>query len=108
MRKRYRVVFTDRAKRDFDRSYKWGRRELGDARARKWYREIKSQILASLSAFPLGHPPAPESEQHGSEIRHMIVGRYRVLFEVEGKTVRVMHLRGSYVNPESRDLGVEK
>ena len=108
MKKRYRVVFTDRAERDFERSYQWGQREWGDAAARRWYREIKTQILLSLSTFPLGHPVAPESEEHGSEIRHMIITRYRVLFEVEGKTVRVMHLRGSYVDPEHRDLGVDE
>jgi len=49
MKKRYRVVFTERAKRDFERSYQWGRREWGDAAARRWYREIKAQILF----FPL-------------------------------------------------------
>lgn len=108
MKKRYRVVLTERAKRDFDRSYQWGRREWGDAAARKWFREIKSKILLSLSTLPFGHPVAPESEEHGSEIRHMIISRYRVLFEVAGKTVRVMHLRGAYVDPEHRDLGVNE
>lgn len=38
----------------------------------------------------------------------MIITRYRVLFEVEGRTVRVMHLRGSYVDTEYRDLGVDE
>lgn len=108
MKKRYQVVFTDRAKRDFERSYHWGRGEWGDAAALKWYREIKSKIMRSLSTFPLGHPLAPESEEHGSDIRHMIITRYRVLFEVEGRTVRVMHLRGSYVDTEYRDLGVDE
>ena len=108
MKKRYRVVLTDRAKRDFDRSYEWGRREWGEAAARQWYSEIKSQTLLSLSTFPLGHPVAPESEEHGSEIRQMIIARYRVLFEVEGRTVRVMHLRGAYDGVESRNLGVDE
>jgi plasmid stabilization system protein ParE len=108
MKKRYRVVITAQAKADFDRSYEWGRRTWGDSAARRWYREIKSQILRSLSTLPFGHPIAPESEEHGSEIRHMIISRYRVLFEVEGKTIRVMHLRASYVDPGSRDLGVDE
>lgn len=108
MRKRYRVIITERAKLDFDRSYEWGRREWGDAAARRWYRKIKLQILESLSTFPLGHPIAPESVEYGGEIRHMIIGRYRVLFEIEGKIVRVMHLRGSYLGPEHRDLGVDE
>lgn len=38
----------------------------------------------------------------------MIIGRYRVLFEIEGKLVRVMHLRGSYLGPEQHDLGVNE
>ena len=108
MKKRYRVVFTERAKRDFDSSFEWGRREWGDAAARRWYREIKAQILISLSTSPLGHPLAPETEEHGGEVRHMIISRYRVLFEVDGKTVRVMHLRGSYVGPEGRNRRVDE
>ena len=108
MKKRYRVIITERAKRDFDRSYEWGRQEWGDAAAKRWYRKIKLQILQSLSTFPLGHPIAPESKEYGSEIRQMVIGRYRVLFEVAGKTVRVMHLRGAYYDPESGDLGVDE
>ena len=108
MKKRYRVVFAERAKRDFDRSFEWGRREWGEAAARRWYRETKDQILRSLTTFPLGHPVAPESEEHGSEVRHMIIGRYRVLFEVDGKIVRVMHIRGSYFGSERLTLGMDE
>ncbi len=108
MKKRYRVVITERAKLDFDTSLEWGRREWGDGAAHRWYRDIKERILVSLSTLPLGHPVAPESEEHGSEVRHMIIGRYRVLFEIVGKTVRIMHLRGSFIDPDNRNLGVEE
>jgi len=108
MTRRYKVIFTERAKRDFESAFKWGQREWGNVLAYRWHREIKSRIMVSLSTMPLRHAMAPESEEYGGELRHMIVGRYRVLFEVDGKTVRVLHLRGSYVGNKSGDLGVDE
>jgi mRNA-degrading endonuclease RelE of RelBE toxin-antitoxin system len=35
----------------------------------------------------------------GVSIRHLIVGRYRVLFSVSGKTVTILHVSGSYTDP---------
>lgn len=100
MKKRYRVLLTDEAKKDFDRSFQWGRREWGETMALGWYRDIKLQIQNSLPYFPLSHPVAPESDELGFEIRQMILDRYRVLFEIVGNTVRILHLRGAYVGRE--------
>ncbi|HET6854351.1 MAG TPA: hypothetical protein VFH46_18765 [Pyrinomonadaceae bacterium] len=33
-------------------------------------------------------------------IRHLIVGRYRVLFRVRGRTVTILHVRGPFTDPE--------
>jgi hypothetical protein len=49
--------------------------------------------------LPLASPLAPESEQLGVSIRHLIVGRYRVLFTVRGITVTILHVSGPYSDP---------
>lgn len=108
MRKRYRVVFTDESKLDIQRSVDWGRREWGREAASQWYKRLRERIQQSLPFFPLGHPIAPETEDLGFEVLHMIIDRYRVLFEIVGKTVRILHLRGPYIGPDSTDLGVDE
>jgi hypothetical protein len=47
----------------------------------------------------LACPVAPESEQLGISIRHLIVGRYRILFTVKGNTVTILHVSGPYTIP---------
>lgn len=106
--KRYRIEFSDDAKRDIERSYEWGRGKWGSAAALKWYRQIKAQTRQLLTHFPLAQPIAPESEDVDGEIRHMIFGRYRLLFEIVDNTVRVLHLCGAYVDKEHYDLGVDE
>jgi len=47
--------------------------------------------------MPLSCPRAPESDELGVIIRQLIVGRYRILFIVEVRTVEILHVIGSYV-----------
>ena len=81
---------------------------MGTGAALRWYRQLKVQVRETLTHFPLSQPIAPESEDVSGEIRHMIFGRYRILFEIVGKTVRVLHLRGAFVDKEHADLGVDE
>lgn len=94
--RRYRVEFVESAKADIARSFEWGRQEWGLAAAHKWYRCLKDSVRKTLFHFPLGQPLAPESKGENVEIRQMIVGRYRVLFQISGRTVRVLHVRGAF------------
>ena len=57
------------------------------------------QAIRKLTLLPLACPLAPESEQLGASIRHLIVGRYRVLFTVRGRTVTILHVSGLYTDP---------
>ena len=34
--------------------------------------------------------------RRGTEIRQMIFGRYRILFNIEGDVVNVLHVRGAF------------
>ena len=106
--KQYRVEFSDDAKRDIGRSYEWGRDKWGATAAAGWYRKLKAQTRETLTRFPLSQPIAPENEDVSGEIRHMIFGRYRILFEIIGNTVRVLHVRGAFVDKGHIDLGVEE
>jgi plasmid stabilization system protein ParE len=106
--KRYRVEFTDEAKRDMGESYEWGCREWGKVAALRWYRTLRSKTREMLSHFPTSQPLAPESTEADGEIRQMIFGRYRVLYEIDKRTVRVLHIRGSFVGGNKDDLGVDE
>ena len=38
----------------------------------------------------------------------MIFGRYRVLFEIDGRVVRVLHVRGSFGEKDRDEMGVDE
>lgn len=61
--------------------------------------ELRRALRKQLTPLPLVCPLTPESEQLGVSIRHLIVGRYRVLFTVIGRTVTILHVRGPYTDP---------
>lgn len=106
--KRFRVEFTDEAKSEIAQSYEWGRQEWGSAAALRWYRKLRSQTRDILSHFPLSQPIAQENEDFNSEIRQMIFGRYRVLFEIDRRVVKILHVRGSYVEKDRDEMGVDE
>ena len=56
------------------------------------YTMIKHGVL-SLSDFPRRCPQAPESARASIEMRHLIVGNYRVIFTIIGRTVHVWCIR---------------
>lgn len=96
--KKYRVEFADTAKADIERSFEWGRTEWGPAAARDWYKLLTKTVRQTLCIIPLGFPLAPENLVYAPEIRQMTIGRYRVMFSVENRTVRVLHVRGPFID----------
>jgi plasmid stabilization system protein ParE len=96
--KHYRVVFTESARENISESYEWGCREWGEEAAQRWARDLRNSVEKVLKRFPLSQPLAPESEDFPVEIRQMIIGRYRILFIVDGNTVLVLHIRGAFVD----------
>jgi plasmid stabilization system protein ParE len=98
MKKKYRVEFAATAKADVARSFEWGMKEWGPPAARDWYKLLRKTVRHTLSIVPLGYPLAPENSVYASEIRQMFVGRYRIIFSVERRTVRVLHVRGAFVD----------
>jgi plasmid stabilization system protein ParE len=57
-----------------------------------WYDSIVQAILG-LADFPLSFALAPENDEFEEEIRHRLVGSYRVLFTMKGNVVQVLHVR---------------
>lgn len=94
--KRYRVTFSEDAVTELTASLQSGIENWGEDAAWRWYYSLRNQSLQLLGAFPLSQPIAPDAEEYDVEVRHMIVGRYRILFNVQGETVTILHFRGPY------------
>ena len=95
--KKYKVVLHPDAAVDIDSAFQLGCRTWGQEDARVWIRELRKVIRNRLITMPLSCPRAPESEKLGVTVRQLIVGRYRILFIVEKRTVEVLHVKGSYI-----------
>ncbi|KXJ98288.1 MAG: Plasmid stabilization system protein [Acidobacteria bacterium OLB17] len=94
--KKYRVTITMSAKSDITDSFVWGCREWGVAAAKEWATELRRAIKRRLTHHPLSCPLAPDRDLSEPEVRQLIIGRYRVLFEVVGDRSRVLTVRGSF------------
>jgi plasmid stabilization system protein ParE len=95
--KKYRVILHPDAETDIQSSFEWGCGAWGRKNAQAWVRQLYHTIKTQLSSVPLRCAPAPESEELDIPVRHLLVGRYRVLFIVEKRTVTILHIKGSYV-----------
>ena len=96
---KFKLILHSDAELDIESSFKWGCRVWGEENAKLWVRKLRRAITKQLTSLPLACPIAPESEQLSVSIRHLIVGRYRVLFTVRGKTVTILHVSGPYIDP---------
>lgn len=95
--KKYKVTLHPDAEMDINSSFEWGCRAWGKENAIAWVRQLRQTIKNRLTSMPFGCPRAPESEELDIPVRQLIVGRYRILFIVEKRTVTILHLRGPYV-----------
>lgn len=95
--KKYKVILHPDAEADINSSFQWGRRTWGEDDAKAWIRELRNTLRNRLTSTPLSCPRAPETNELGVTVRHLIVGRYRILFIVEKRTVTILHIKGSYV-----------
>ena len=96
--KKYKVILHSDAESDIESSFKWGCRAWGEKNAKLWVRELRRAIRKQLTSLPLACPLAPEGEELSVSIRHLITGRYRVLFTVRGRTVTILHVSGPFTD----------
>ena len=103
MSKRCEVRVAQRAIRDLEGIHAWiskGSEAIADA----WLASTKAAI-ASLSTSPERCHKAREADLLRKPIRHLIVGKYRVLFTIDGSVVNVLHVRHSAMeNARPKDL----
>ena len=77
---------------EIDRILSWLIQEASERVAANWYAGLV-QSLSSLRRHPGRCPVARENEYFEEEIRCLMYGKYRLLFDVSDRTVRVLHIR---------------
>src|SRR5258708_35946554 len=93
---KYDVFFTPSADEEVLKSYEWGIRAWGQPAANVWLMDLYESVIRRLRQFPLSCPISPESRKVEKEIRNMVLGRYRVLFQVKEKKVIVFRVKGPF------------
>ncbi|MFY9342164.1 MAG: type II toxin-antitoxin system RelE/ParE family toxin [Planctomycetota bacterium] len=63
------------------------------ARAAHSFVTAYDSALASLTRSPRRCRRAPEADSLGDEVRHLLLGEYRIIFRVSGSVVHVLHVR---------------
>ena len=102
---KYRVLIQPPAAEDLDEAYRWIA-ERSPESAAKWLNGLR-RAIQRLSSFPGRCPLAPENDSFKEEIRQLLHRDYRVLFTVEGRTVRVLHIRHGARRHLASDAGEE-
>ena len=80
---------------DIEEAFCWlGERD--ELAAIRWYNRLL-ELIYSLKTLPERCPLAPENKYFAGEIRQILHGRrqhkYRILFDIKGDEVRVLHVR---------------
>jgi plasmid stabilization system protein ParE len=94
----YDVVVESWARKNIDDAFRWMVTNTSPENAVLWYLEIYG-AMDSLRNFPARCGLALENRFFKEEIRQLICGKYRILFEIDGETVRVLHVRHSSRRP---------
>ena len=90
---KFKVEYTARAERDLYLAYGYIA-QAAPLNAMNWLEGLETAV-SSLEVFPKRCPIATESEAIGLEVREFLYGAYRVLFVIQGRLVRIVHIRHS-------------
>lgn len=97
----YNVEITQKAQEEGREASRWIAGHSPN-KAKFWFFELMEK-MESLENSPMRCPLAPEAETYGEEIRHLIFGKYRILFIVEDETVYILRVRHSAMKTLSPD-----
>ena len=100
--KKFRVIVEPMAIESMRVSYEWGVAHWGETLAQTWARNMRTAIY-SLAHLPERYPLAPENPMFEQDIRHMVIGRYRIIFSVMKNTVHVLYIKGPYLGGRNKD-----
>lgn len=101
MSKAFVVHVTRRAMNDLQAIYEWIAKD-SVAGANAWLNAVQGEIKG-LSHFPRRCGQAREAVAVGLDLRQLTVGRYRVLFVMDGAAVHVLHVRHSARDTADRE-----
>ena len=87
----YVVRITETAEGELEEAYAWIHKR-SPLNAERWRLQLVEKA-ASLEDFPERCPLAPENEGAKCELRHLIFGKYRLVFTIIEDTVYVLHIR---------------
>jgi plasmid stabilization system protein ParE len=87
----YSVEYTARAERDLSDAHAYIARDA-PLSAVRWLDAVEA-ATEGLRESPERCPVARESRLLGSEVRQLVVSGYRVLFQIRGRRVLVLHVR---------------
>jgi plasmid stabilization system protein ParE len=100
----FRVETSAQAETDANAILEWLLSEHAGETGIRWFLALDDAI-ASLATLPERCPLAPETERFPFEVRQLLYGRkphaYRILFTIEGDTVKILHIRHGRRRPLS-------
>jgi plasmid stabilization system protein ParE len=100
----FRVETSAQAESDADAILEWLLSQYAGETGIRWFLALDDAI-ASLSTFPERCPLAAETVRFPFAVRQLLYGRkphvYRILFNIEGDTVNVLHIRHGRRKPVS-------
>ncbi len=93
---KYQVRLTAKAEQDVDDILQWFGEQAATSAGERWF----TQLLASVTTLET-HPErcalAAEAQDIGLAIRELLIGkrhgRYRILFQITGRTVDILRIR---------------
>jgi plasmid stabilization system protein ParE len=92
---KYLVRYSAPAEAEAEDAYLWIHKQ-SPFHAAKWLAGLL-EAIASLESNPESYPLAPEADTFHRPIRQRLYGKrrgiYRILFEIEGRVVKVLHIR---------------
>jgi plasmid stabilization system protein ParE len=92
----FRVETSAQAESEANSILEWLLSEHAGETGIRWFLALDDAI-ASLARFPERCPLAPETRRFPFEVRQLLYGRkpsvYRILFTVDGETVKILHIR---------------
>lgn len=96
----YEVITQPRAERDIEAAYRWMLKHAPSV-ADEWYDDVAAAI-ESLEEMPERCSLAPEAKFFKQEVRHLLLGNYRILFTIDERHVRVITVRHASRKPLRR------
>ncbi len=88
---KHRIVITSAAVADMEERHSFASQVSAEFADRQM--NLIEKAIEGLMEFPSRYALAPEAKTHKREVRHLIVGHFRVLFMVSMGTVYILRIR---------------